>query len=558
MELLLEYNNVYPEIPPKDVLEYLKGVSRETLLNTIGFFNIQSELNYDNFFSNPSIHWDVINRVNLFKSSNNLDEEPAVLTRQGSLRLAEIILSNMDILAKEKIKSNIDLEERNIFISILLINSEINSKYKPSTSEENIEQLADFYIKTIFPVADIEVFKNNDYLFIKGVWCTIVRFEMIVEFLKSDKEYAYLIYDLTAYFNSENIDELAKNVKTLFFHLINLKQKKSFKFEVEDRNSLNFLKSLTSKEIEPEEDFINLRNYPIYCVSENEFSVIDYFFVLDKFNKSLKFLLKNSFNTHNNLSAKSGNFFNFFNTKFSENYLMNNVLNSIYSKRHHRKKKNISNGQNEPDYYVRHNNRIYLFENKDVLIAKDIKSSGDIDKINSALRTKFFKSDGHSVGIGQLVNSIVSIVEKTFDYDDYVNTKQNLTIYPVLVMNDRIFEIPALNYRLNTWYLSLVKEKLRDKYNSNYIKNLSLIDIDTLIFWEPYLKHNPKKFHDLITLHHRKMNENKKIKISDYSQAMKISEQNILSKFKPLSHRFPEYQLDIELIKSKFTSLVSP
>ena len=59
---------------------------------------------------------------------------------------------------------------------------------------------------------------------------------------------------------------------------------------------------------------------------------------------------------------------------------------------------------------------------------------------------------------------------------DYVNSKKNLTIYPILLVSDRIFEILGLNYILNKWYLDKIKEKLKNKYNSNFIKNLVIIE----------------------------------------------------------------------------------
>ena len=59
---------------------------------------------------------------------------------------------------------------------------------------------------------------------------------------------------------------------------------------------------------------------------------------------------------------------------------MKNLLEDIFEKKYYKKKlqrKNELDG--EPDYYVRHNNTIFLFENKDVLIAKAVKSSANIE-----------------------------------------------------------------------------------------------------------------------------------------------------------------------------------
>jgi len=79
---------------------------------------------------------------------------------------------------------------------------------------------------------------------------------------------------------------------------------------------------------------------------------------------------------------------------------------------------------NEPDYYVRHNNKIYLFENKDILVRADIKRSSDIEKIKKLLDNKFVHDGDRHVDIGQLITSIQQIVNKTSTYDDYVNQKK--------------------------------------------------------------------------------------------------------------------------------------
>ena len=64
-------------------------------------------------------------------------------------------------------------------------------------------------------------------------------------------------------------------------------------------------------------------------MDKETYTIINAFFVLDKFTKSIKFLLKDCFNKKHNLNAKDRTFFNFYNKDFSENYLMKNVLNNF-------------------------------------------------------------------------------------------------------------------------------------------------------------------------------------------------------------------------------------
>jgi hypothetical protein len=234
---------------------------------------------------------------------------------------------------------------------------------------------------------------------------------------------------------------------------------------------------------------------------------------------------------------------------------MKKILDRIFNKSYLVKKKNIK-ANNQPDYYVRHNKRVYLFENKDVLIAKKIKSSGDINQINKVLKSKFFEVNGKPIGVGQLINSIVQIVENNFEFDDYVNSKKNITIYPILIINDRIFEILGINYRLNQWFIKSVKEKLGNRYNPNFIKNLTIIDIDTLIFWQPHLEKNDSNFRKIIDSHLKNMNTRKKVNHTNIEKGKMIANKNLTKQIAPISTRFNNYKFPMNLLVDKFKEVI--
>jgi hypothetical protein len=555
--LRLEFEHVFPDENEKDVLHYLKQISSFTLLNIIGFSNTNPQPNFDNFASNLQVRNDIIERVIKYSKENNISEKPMLVSREASLRLAEIILSNRNELIVENQNDDRDADEINLLKSFLVINKQVNSKQNLTASEDNFEKLVDMSIAMTFSTSDIGIFDNNDLEFGKLIYATIIRFELLIEFLQSQDEYSYLEKDLYLYFAQENSKEVSKQMKYLFGKLLELKVKNGFKFQVDDKDSLSFLNSIASNEIIEDEDFTNLRNYPIYKISENTFSIIDFFFVVDKFYKSVKFILKTSFHNHNNLPANDRTFFEFFNTKFSEDFLMKRVLDKIFNRQHFVKKADLENQANEPDYYVRHNKKVFLFENKDVLIAKNIKSSGDIDKINGVIKSKFFEVNNKPIGVGQLITSIVQIVENNFKFDNYVNNHRNITIYPILLINDRIFEILGINYRLNQWYLDQVKEKLGDKYNPNFIKPLTIIDIDTLIFWAPHLTKKDSNFKEIIDDHLRKMTTRKKVNHPDIEKGKLIVNKNLTRQIAPISSRFNSYKFPMELLIEKFKDVIT-
>lgn len=554
--LRLEFEHVFPDEKEKDVLDYLKQISSFTLLNIIGFSNTNPQPNFDNFASNLEVRNDIIERVIKYSRENDIREKPILVSREASLKLAEIILSNRNELIEENKNNDRDTDEINLLKAFLVINKQVNSKQNLTASADNFEKLVDMSIAMTFSTSDLGIFENNDLEFGKLIYATIIRFELLIEFLQSKEEYSYLERDLYLYFSQKSSKEVSKQMKYLFGKLLELKVKNGFKFKIEDKDSLSFLNSLASNEIFEDEDFTNLRNYPIYKISEDTFSIIDFFFVVDKFYKSVKFILKSSFHKHNNLPAKDRTFFEFFNTKFSEDFLMKKVLDKIFDKPYFVKKSDLGKQDNEPDYYVRHNKKVFLFENKDVLIAKDVKSSGDIEKINGVIKSKFFEVNNKPIGVGQLITSIVQIVENNFIFDDYVNNQKNITIYPILLINDRIFEILGINYRLNQWYLEKIKEKLGDKYNPNFIKPLTIIDIDTLIFWTPHLIKKDCNFKEIIEDHLSKMNTRKKVNHPDFEKGKIIANKNLTNQIAPISSRFTTYKFPMELLIDKFKDVI--
>ena len=113
---------------------------------------------------------------------------------------------------------------------------------------------------------------------------------------------------------------------------------KSYVFKITDTTSSDFLKSMTSENIQIDEDFTHLKDNPIYFLDKDLFSVVNYFFAIDKFYRSTKFKLKEIYETIEPIKKKYGNFFGFFNKHFSEDFLMKNLLDDIFDKKYYIKK----------------------------------------------------------------------------------------------------------------------------------------------------------------------------------------------------------------------------
>lgn len=554
----LEFEDVFPDEKKKDTLEYLSKVSKDSLLKSIGFFNTRDLPNFDNFFSNPKVGKDIDNRVANYRKINDVNKKPETVSRQSSLKLAELILSNKKQLLEENKNSSIDDDEINLFKAFLVVNRELNKhQVLGNTSDSNFEKLVDYSIIFNFPISDLAIFENDDLEFLKLIYTTIVKVEHLFEFLNSKIEFSNLKNHLITSFNTTNQEDFFKEMKYLFGKLLELKTSNNYIFKVDDAKSELFITSMISDDIVTDEDFTYVKIHPLYEIEEHTYSIINYFYVVDKFYRSSKFKLKEIYETDLSLKSTYGDFFNFFNKEFSENFLMKNILDDIFEKEYLIKKPETKQElDGEPDYYLRQNNNVFIFENKDVLIAKAIKASADIEKINKVLKTKFLGDEKHKVGIGQLINTIEEILEKQFRFDSYVNSKNNLKIYPILLVHDRIFQTLGINYRLNSWYLESLNSRLTNKYNLSNIKNLTVIDIDTLILWLPYLKEKDNRFKEILDNHLHKLNTKFKINTSDYQYGLELVNKRLTEKITPITYREIPYQLPTELLVDKFRDVL--
>ena len=553
----LEFSHIYPSSEKEELLEYLKRLSKNTIENIIGFFTTSNLPDYYNFFSNPEIQQTINQLIARYIYSNRILGNITLVSREAALFLSEAILSNKEILIINNTnEENPDEEELNLFKAFLVINEDINrnDNLTLDITEDSIEKIAEISVALKLSTADIGVYEDVNIELLKLAYVTSYKFEQLINFLKSNEEYKYLIEDLCEYFNQDAVEKLSAHVDFLLIQILCFKNNNSFKLRVEDEDSNNFLQSLTSSEIIVETDFLNLRNHPLYQIDEFTYSIVDPFFVLDKFTKSVKFILKESFNKKNNLNEKDRTFFNFYNKEFSEEYLMKKLLDDIFFKKYYIKQNDSSGNDKQPDYYYRYNNDIFIFEYKDVLIAKEIKTSGDIGQITDVLKKKFLvnPTDKKPIGIGQLINHIKAISENNFIYDENINLDKKHTIYPILLLSDRLLEIPGINYILNKW----LRNNLPEIHKNLIVNGLVIIDIDTLIFFAEYLKRKDKNFKKLLEDHIKKMKMIAKGYGNTEREVYQTFNNKISKKLAPFSSRFSNSMFDEKLFIERFSYLI--
>lgn len=142
----------------------------------------------------------------------------------------------------------------------------------------------------------------------------------------------------------------------------------------------------------------------------------------------------------------------------------------------------------EPDYYMRYGNNVFLFEFKDSTLNAKIKHSGEFRKIKKSILEKFEETAGNRRK-GQIINSIIHIHNSLFNRPELdLYDSGNTTIYPIIIHTDYSFEVEGINYLLKERFKELLMEE--NINNQQLIKDLVLINLDTLIALQDFFKNN--------------------------------------------------------------------
>lgn len=220
-------------------------------------------------------------------------------------------------------------------------------------------------------------------------------------------------------------------------------------------------------------DYRVFRSHPIIKISDNEYIIYSLPLLCERLYNSLFFDLKEFWS--------NGDYFQFYNTKVVENYIFQHTVldclgtKSSYfypSKDEILSIEETSELPNQPDFYIREKEAIILFECKGVKLNGSLKDKVDVDDLMGVLKNKLYlsveninperekKSKTNLVGITQLVNQINLIEDDDFPWD--IQIPDEVTYYPVLVLEDPKLSQIGLCGVINSWYQSLIKKELED------------------------------------------------------------------------------------------------
>ncbi|QFQ12195.1 hypothetical protein C7Y71_003690 [Pseudoprevotella muciniphila] len=271
-------------------------------------------------------------------------------------------------------------------------------------------------------------------------------------------------------------------------------------------------------------DYRNFRSHPLVRVDDGKYLIYSLHLLLERLYSSLFFDIKDGVK----------NAFGFYNKEFVERRLFQPAVLAALSKytsfylpsKHDVEELNSpAEKDGQPDFYIREDYNIILFECKAIRIKGEIKDKSDISELLDLLKQKLYQSTHNTdktrkekkkpedLGVKQLVNLMTRIDEDTFEFDD--NIPDEVAYYPVLVLEDTHLVIPGISSIINSWYKELIHKELPNQMCHPVV----VMSINTLIWHKQAFARFG--FHTIFNNY--------------YSKAAKYEEDGILWSFNPLA-----------------------
>lgn len=349
---------------------------------------------------------------------------------------------------------------------------------------------------------NLEIDRRKDYK------VQLLKVFYFFEFCQSDIEYKCYAESFLQLYGLKTYDQYIWNVLYPFLLMMS-DNEITCKVQIDKANTdtINFFNQflINEKKVTMDEDYLSLRQFPIFKSDLNTYTILYTNFFVDKLYQGFLFdfvsVLKKcghvSFD-YRRLKTDMGN-------RFSEILLFYIVMEKCFQsygdfkKTGSELKKLLEEG--EPDYFIRKTNEIFLFEFKDATLNANVKYSENASIIKNELIEKFELTEqkgyqAQNKTINQLKNSIVNILDSKYQQKS-IDTfdPENVTIYPIFVFTDVVMEADGVNHFLKERLNNLIENNNLPKKR---IKDLVLINLDTMILYQDLFRKSQINLADCI------------------------------------------------------------
>lgn len=504
VQKILEFHDLFPKEKELDVRTILKKYSREYIVRCCHVLcNNYSNAafipdNNNTFFSEVSKkHIPSLNeRISNYLNSTGQDRV-CYCTVKTALELMRVAFS---IPVQEyKNKGQKEDFEYDMFRSILMLNEHLTAY----THADNLD-LASLLFANNYVQNDI-INQNQSDTFVRQV----THYKKLVDFLENYPKCANAHELFLQKMGINSMDEYSKTWGALVTLSMDYSKSGVKACPVFDYNQLKDENHLISKPVldnlciditatipydaedaesrDNNVDYRTFRSHPLVRVDDGKYLIYSLHLLLERLYSSLFFDIKDGFK----------NAFGFYNKEFVERRLFQPAVLAALSKytsfflpsKHDVEELNApAEIDGQPDFYVREDYNIILFECKAIRIKGDVKDKSDISELLDLLKQKLYQSTHNTdksrkekkkpedLGVKQLVNLMTKIDEDSFEFDD--NIPDEVAYYPVLVLEDTHLVIPGISSIINSWYKELIHKELPNQMCHPVV----VMSINTLIW----------------------------------------------------------------------------
>lgn len=513
--VILSHKDLYPEekmelevllqnIPSIVILGVLAGINSRLYIEEKKA-ELQAKILNEIFLRRQSqdIQNDVRNRViNFFRAHPDIEfTNHAIFSERPILMFMEYELMNF----REEPRNWEDTTpqmELNIFKTILIFNARLDEKIQ-SVSQLGKVPFTDYYAihwPLVAPQYDLQVTSNPLYQMLKGI--------ILISELKRSKELSPYVSKFLEINKRVSIHDYAMEIMNLVQYCMNDENQGMF-----SRTGFTILSNsgfiptfYDSNCIKPSDyiietryaiNFIGLRSKPLIKFEANQYLVFHWNFLVKKLYEGLIFDFINVSGAEKELGLNYSNFKSKYSDKIIEKIVFKNVMS--YSLSGKGRFLHFAEKSAEPDLYFRQNNDVMIFEFKDCSFASDAIETSTFENIREEIERKIctYDSSGEkkAKGIGQLINNIKAIAEGGFDFDSNASINK-LTIQPVLVVTDAMFEMPGVNHYINKVFRENITP-YRDYFNK--IEDVTIVNFDFLFTYISEIKRGEYKLQELFS-----------------------------------------------------------
>lgn len=337
------------------------------------------------------------------------------------------------------------------------------------------------YLPIKLLTSDVDAFSDSTLEVIKGKW-------FFVDFANADTKFKQYVGD---FIRGKGYDSAIQYLGYIFNIVasttVNEPPTNVIQFSEDSGKWISFMNGMTVNHdgCAVEEDLNVIHSKPVYRLAENKYAILFSKFFVDKMFQGMLFdmaatlagigTFDDEVSAYKTLKQQVGEW-------FSEHYLLYRTLETSLSRRMPVRVTGESlHGvlkSGEPDYYARRNNRVFVFEFKDVRLDDNTKTSCDYEIIRQRLFELFVENEkGRPKGVKQLANVIEKKLPVILSSVDDVAPEGYLNIYPILVYTDGGFDIEGVNYYLNEEF-----KRCLNSYDDRFrVKDLVMVNLNLLM-----------------------------------------------------------------------------